>query len=230
MINAIIKTINQFFEPSFWRVFVKSLVVTVTLLGLSLWAGLEMASSIPTTGYGWLDWTIDAITPFGAFLAALVLYPALSSLVMGLFLDDIALAVEQRHYPNDQKGTPIGVGRSLKSASQLAVTMVLVNLVALPFYLIFLFFPLMSIGLYYLINGYMLNKEYFEQIALRHGDAALHKALRRKHGGKLFLAGCAIAFLYSVPILNLTTPLLATGLMVHLFKDFNQHQGDGRVA
>ena len=230
MINAIIKTINQFFEPTFWRVFVKSLVITVILLGFSLWAGLEMASSIPTTGYGWLDWIIEAITPFGAFLAALVLYPALSSLVMGLFLDDIAMAVEQRHYPNDPAGTPIGVGRSLKSATQLAVTLVLVNLVALPFYLIFLFFPMMSIGLYYLINGYMLNKEYFEQVALRHGDAVMHKALRRKHGGKLFLAGCAIAFLYSVPILNLTTPLLATGLMVHLFKDFNQHQGDGRVA
>jgi len=222
MLNAILKTFNQFFEPAFWRVLLKSLLISGVLLGLCLWVGLEMVGSLPQTGYGWLDWIIEKISPVGAFLMAFILYPALASVVMGLFLDDIAKAVETRYYLDDRPGVPVGVRTSFVSALKLGLTMLVVNLVALPFYILFLFFPLLSLALFYLINGYLLNKEYFELIAQRHGDEALHKALRKKHGGRLFVGGCAIAFLFTLPFLNLTAPLLATGLMVHIFKDINQ--------
>jgi CysZ protein len=225
MLTAILKTFNQFFEPAFWRVLLKSLLISGVLLGLCLWAGMEMVGAVPQTGYGWIDWIIEKISPIGAFLMAFILYPALASVVMGLFLDEIALAVETRHYPNDPPGVPVGVRTSFMSALKLGLTMLVVNLLALPLYILFLFFPILSLALFYLINGYLLNKEYFELIVQRHGDDALLKSLRKKHGGRLFLGGCAIAFLFTLPFLNLTAPLLATGLMVHIFKDINQHSG-----
>ncbi|MEE8308676.1 MAG: EI24 domain-containing protein, partial [Gammaproteobacteria bacterium] len=178
------------------------------------------AGLVPKTEIGWINWIIEQLASFGVVFAILFLFPALASLVMGLFLDQIAAAVEQRYYPNDPPGVPVGIVQSMSSASKLAGQMLVFNLIALPFYIVFLFFPLLSAGLYYLINGYLLNREYFEMIALRHVDANQHKTLRRKHGGRLFVGGCLIAFLFSIPILNLTTPLLATGLMVHLFKGF----------
>jgi CysZ protein len=220
MFSAIFKTLNQFSEPTFWRVLVRAVIISLILLGLCIWAGVELAGLVPKTEIGWINWIIEQLSSFGVVFAILFLFPALASLVMGLFLDQIAAAVEQRHYPNDPPGVPVGIVHSMTSASKLAGQMLVFNLIALPFYIVFLFFPLLSAGLYYLINGYLLNREYFEMIALRHGDANQHKALRRKHGGRLFVGGCLIAFLFSIPILNLTTPLLATGLMVHLFKGF----------
>ena len=162
-------------------------------------------------------------------LAILLLFPAMSALVMGLFLDDIAQAVEQKHYVTDVPGKPVGLKESLISALKLAGEMLLLNLLALPFYLIFLFFPLLSVALYYGINGHLLNREYFELVAQRHGDAAHHKMMRKKHGGRLFLGGCVIAFLFTVPFINLAAPLLGTGLMVHLYKQFPEAMGIQRA-
>jgi CysZ protein len=222
MFSAIFKTLNQFSEPSFWRVFVRAMIISLILLGLCIWAGLEIASFVPKTDIGWINWIIDQLASFGVAVALFFLFPALASLVMGLYLDRIAEAVEQRYYAADPPGVPVGVVQSMSSAGKLAGQMLLINLIALPFYIVFLFFPLLSIGLYYVINGYLLNREYFEMVALRHGDEAQHRQLRRQHGGRLFVGGCLIAFLFSIPILNLTTPLLGTGLMVHLFKSFDR--------
>jgi len=229
MISAIFKTFSQFIQPAFWRIFLLSLIVSGVLLGLSVWAGIWFADGLPETGTGWIDWIIDKVAPLSVVFMALFLYPALASMVMGLFLDDIAEAVEQKHYPGDAPGTPIGVGTGLWEAAKLGGEIVLENLIALQFCLIFRFFPLLSFALYYLINGYLLNKEYFELVAQRHGDKTQEKALRKRHGGKLFLGGCAIAFMFSIPLVNLMTPLLATGLMVHLFKGFQQ-EGATHVA
>ena len=43
------------------------------------------------------------------------------------------------------------------------------------------------------------------------------RALRRRHRLKLFGAGVTIAFLLTVPVVNLLTPVIATVFMVHVF-------------
>jgi uncharacterized protein involved in cysteine biosynthesis len=53
-------------------------------------------------------------------------------------------------------------------------------------------------------------------VAARRLDAATAAKLRRAHQGRIVLAGVAIAFLLTVPILNLIAPVLATAFMLHL--------------
>mgnify|MGYP006433068489 FL=1 len=73
---------------------------------------------------------------------------------------------------------------------------------------------------FYSVNGYLLGREYFELVALRRLGPAEATALRKRNGFKLFMTGALIAFLLTVPVVNLLAPIIATGMMVHLFEDF----------
>ena len=44
------------------------------------------------------------------------------------------------------------------------------------------------------------------------------KALYREKKGSFLLAGALITFLFSIPIINLTAPLVGTAFMLHLFQ------------
>ncbi|MDX1581851.1 MAG: EI24 domain-containing protein, partial [Alphaproteobacteria bacterium] len=208
--RAIGLTLNQINEPAFWKTLLKSLLLSVPLFVLIIWLGLEGIAAIPETGWLWgaVDWLVDKLGGVGVFFAALVLFPAIATMIMGAFLDDIAEAVEKRHYPADPAGTPMSIPAGIWSGLKLAIWTILLNLIALPFYLLGLFFPPLSLGLYYVINGWLLNKEYFEIAATRHVDKPTHKRLRQQYGGTLFLGGCVVAFLFTIPLLNLVAPHL----------------------
>ncbi len=88
------------------------------------------------------------------------------------------------------------------------------NLIALFLLLI----PGVNIAAFFLVNGYLLGREFFEFAAMRFRPEAEAKALRRKHAGTVFLAGLVISAFLAVPLLNLLTPLFAAAMMVHLHK------------
>jgi CysZ protein len=72
-----------------------------------------------------------------------------------------------------------------------------------------------------LVNGWLLGREYFELVALRHLKRSAADALRRRHSGSIFWAGLVISVLTLVPIINLIAPLFAASFMVHLFKRYS---------
>jgi CysZ protein len=45
--------------------------------------------------------------------------------------------------------------------------------------------------------------------------------MRRRRSGQVTLAGCLIALLSAIPIVNLIAPLFGVALMVHEFKRFS---------
>ena len=97
------------------------------------------------------------------------------------------------------------------------VTLVL-NILVLPFYLLALFLPPLFLIIFYGLNGYLLSREYFELVSLRHMDQSQISRIRKNNRGPVMLAGVAIAFGTTVPILNLFVPILATALMLHVFR------------
>ena len=98
------------------------------------------------------------------------------------------------------------------------------NLLALPLYLLLLFVPPFNLFVFYLLNGYLLGREYFELVAARRLDTAGVRRLRRAYRGRLLLAGAVIAFLLTVPIVNLVTPIIATGFMLHVFEGLRRRE------
>jgi len=71
--------------------------------------------------------------------------------------------------------------------------------------------------LFYALNGYLLGREYFELAASRRIDPVSARNLRKRHRILVYFAGVVIAFLFSIPFVNLIAPLLGAAWMVHLF-------------
>ncbi len=176
------------------------------------WLG-EYLAEIPQWA-GWLGMIGAIVFGFGlAFGLALLVAPA-TALVAGLFQDDLAEAVERQDFPEDPPGEPVAALRSLVLAIRFFGIIILGNVVALLLLLI----PGINIAAFFLVNGYLLGREFFEFAAMRHLSEDAARQLRRRHAGTVFLAGLIIAAFMWIPILNLATPFFATAMMVHLAK------------
>jgi uncharacterized protein involved in cysteine biosynthesis len=79
---------------------------------------------------------------------------------------------------------------------------------------------------FYGVNGYLLGREYYELVALRRLPAVPLRGRWRAERPRLVLAGAIIAFLLTVPVLNLVAPIIATAFMVHLFHGRTPGRGD----
>jgi uncharacterized protein involved in cysteine biosynthesis len=110
-----------------------------------------------------------------------------------------------------------------------AAVMLLFNLLALPFYLLLMFLPPLNLFVFYLLNGYLLGREYFELVAARRFDIDGARRLRRKFRGRVLLAGVVITFLLTVPIVNLVTPVVATGFMLHVFERLRRREAGSGI-
>ena len=224
MLSAIEKSFGQLFDPKLRWVVLKSLalalVLYVVLWLLMRWAG----KSIPDIHISWFGasfsaWLTEAmrwIVGLLAFAAPILLFPAFFGMMVGLFLDEVADAVEARHYPflGKAPGVPVWVG--IWSGVKFFLLLVGINLVLLPIYLILLFVPIASVALFCVVNGYLCSVEYFELVGLRRQPMGEVTALRRAFRGKVWFAGILIAAAGIVPFLNLLAPILGTALMVHV--------------
>lgn len=214
MLSDALRALSETFSRPLRRVLWLSLALTVVVLAL-FGAGLQWAlDALPSFDTPWLDVTLEWIARFIGVVVLIPLVHPVVSLVASFFLESIAAKIEAQDYPADPPGRDQPVLQSLWVAIRFTVVLIVVNVVALPFYLV----PGINLALFWIVNGYLLGREYFELVALRHltPDAAL--ALRNRHRLRIFLAGVVIAAFATVPFLNLLTPLFATAFMVHTSK------------
>ncbi len=85
-----------------------------------------------------------------------------------------------------------------------------------------LFIPGVNLIAFFLVNGYLLGREFFEFAAMRFRSPEEARLFRAKHASTVFLGGLVIAAFLAIPFLNLLTPLFAAGMMVHLYKLISQ--------
>jgi CysZ protein len=216
---------GQLFTAEFRTVFLKTLGLTLLTL-VALWFGLRevfdwlawpwidaMLPGLPAWT-GWLGLIAAIIAGVGLALGLALLIAPVTAIVAGLFLDDVAEVVEKTNYPTERPGQPVPALRSLVLAIKFFGIVIVGNLLAL----LLMFIPIVNIGAFFLVNGYLLGREFFEFAAMRFRSEQEAKDLRRRNAGTVFLAGLVIAAFLAVPILNLLTPLFAAAMMVHLHK------------
>ncbi len=211
--------------PPFRGVAGRSLAVTLVIVAV-IWAigtraatgtAVDLAAAHPLDLPHWLvavRWLAGLLS--GAMLVVVLgfLIAPITTGVAGLFLDEVAAAVEGSRYPADPPGRALAFGPSLVTAARFTVLSIAVNLVALPLVL----FAGFGLVVFTLANGWLIGREYFEFAAARAVGVAEARRLRRAHAGTVFLAGIAAAVVLSIPLVNLLTPLFATATMVHLAK------------
>ena len=212
MLTALVRAVLQLTDPAVRRVILLSLVATIAGIFALTTGTMALLHLLHLTGIAWLDWTLDALGIIGTLVLSWLLFPAIVAAVSSLFLDEVVAAVEQRHYPR-RLSAPQPMSELILVALRFLAVTVLLNLLALPLYLI----PGANIGLFLALNGYLLGRQYYEQVAGRHLDPAALRRFRHAHGPHIFVAGVVICGLAAVPVLNLLAPVVATAFMVHIF-------------
>ena len=215
MLTAFCRALYVLSTPPMRRVVVLSLgfaLLTFTLLWLGI-AGVLYYTAL----FEWrpLNWLLDLMGGLVVLGLSWLLFPAVVTLIMSFFLERIAAAVEAVDYPGRAAPRRQPVGDTVAAMLRLTTLTLVLNLLALPIYLLI---PGINLFLFLALNGYLLGREYFEVVALRRLDAATTKAARNRFGLRVFLGGVMIAALFSLPFVNLVAPVIATAFMVHLFE------------
>jgi len=227
---AFFRALGQLDDPRFRRV-----VGLGMLLAIALLFGIYV---LFLQGLQWLTPDsfdlplIGPVTGVEALLgwASLFLMLGLSIFLMvpvataftGLFLEDVAAAVEARHYPHLPAARPMPLVEALVQTANFMGVLIAVNLLAI---FIYPFAGPFSPLVFWTMNGFLLGREYFTLVALRHLPQAEAKALRGRNLGLIWLAGTLMAAPLSVPILNLAIPALGVATFTHLY---HRLRADGR--
>ena len=229
MLDAVIKALTQMVSPPFRALLFKAMglaLVLVVLAGIGIHRLLLWLASL---GENWaesvlgstahaplvaLAWILSVAAGLGIIVGSVFLMPAVTALVGSLFVDDIALEVEQQHYPGQPVGKRLPLLRAILQGVKTALLAVAVYLIAVPSLLV------AGLGtiIFFIASAYLLGREYFELAAMRYRSPFEAKTLRKRNQHTVFMAGLFIAAFVSIPIVNLATPLFAMALMVHVHK------------
>jgi len=222
IIRSVSDAIGQWSDPKFRRAIWFGLALSVALL-FAMYAIVLLVVQILTPD----TWTLPWIGDIGGLptllsLASIAVMLVLSVFLMvpvasaftGLFLDDVADAVEARHYPHLPQAPRAAFWPALVDSMRYFGVLVVLNLIGM---VVFLFSGGTGIVLLWLINGYLLSREYFTMIALRRMPPAEAHALRKANFFRLWMAGALMAIPLSVPLVNLFMPVVGAASFTHLF-------------
>ena len=222
ILDAFFKSVRQLTDGRFLGVLGLGVGLALALLvafyaAFALFIGWLLPDSFSLPWIGEITWVDNALTwagiPLMFFLSIFLMVPV-SSAFMGIFLERVADAVEDRHYPNLPPAREISLAEGLWDAAKFIGVLILVNLLALVVYLIFA--PVAPI-LFWVVNGILIGREYGQLVALRRHDAAGAAAFRKANRGTLFLAGVLMAVPLTVPVVNLLVPVLGAATFTHLY-------------
>lgn len=221
MISALVKAIRQLDDPPFRRVLVLGILGALAAFVLTNVAINWTLAKTSFFDIAWLETAVDLLGGVASLALTMVFFPAIASLVIGVLLDDIARSVEAKHYPDLPQARERPMIEDVWTTVRFAGMLILTNLLALPFYLLLMWFGV-GFLLFYAVNGYLVGREYWELVALRRLTRPEADDLRRRFRSTLWVAGAGFTFLLSLPLVNLVAPLIATATMVHVFQALRQ--------
>lgn len=216
------RALAQMGDRPFLRVLLGSLVLTILGLAGVFWAvmiglgwALPDAVTLPWIGsVGFLDDLLSwAAVGLMLALSVVLMVPATAA-VVGFFLDRIAAAVEARHYPALPPVEDLGIAQQAWESITFLALVVVVNLGAL---IVYLLVPPFAPFVFWIVNGFLLGREYFRLVAMRRLGREGAKRLERRYRARIWLAGTAMAVPMSVPIVNLFVPILGVAVFTHQF-------------
>jgi len=222
--SAFFKALGQTGDRRFRKVLFLGIGLTIALL-VTVYAGflwLLQASVgdeaiIPLIGeVTWLDDLLSWSSILVMMILSIFLMVPVASAITSMFLDEVAQAVEDRHYPHLPAATKVPLGEAIKDTINFLGILIAANTVALIIYVIPIFTPF-SLFIFWGLNGFLLGMEYFTLAAMRRVGRLGAKDLRRKHRMTIWGAGTLMAIPLSLPLVNLVIPILGAATFTHIF-------------
>lgn len=214
--------LSQWTDPRFRRIVLMGVGLAAALL-VGAYAGflaliqwlVPETTDLPLLGpVGGLDTLLSVGSLVLMLGLSVFLMVPVASAFTGLFLEEVAQAVEDRHYPALPQARKQGLAEGLIASVNFFGVVLVANLLALFLYpFAGPFIPVV----FWAVNGWLLGQEYFTLVALRRLPKDRVKALRRAYRGPLWLAGTLMAAPLSVPLVNLLIPVLGVATFTHLY-------------
>lgn len=221
MIQAALAAAEQIFSPPFRAVFWKSLGLTILLLGIAIVALERLVIASVHLSWTWLATLINVLAGIGLTAAAVFLIPTVSFVVASFFFDEMADHVEAEAGPAAVRGRAMALLPALWIGLKFSAVSLLVYAAALA---LLLLVPGINAVIFFGANAYLFGRGFFELAALRYMSFAEMQALRHAHGTRILAAGCVVAALSLVPLVNLVTPLFATAYLVRVTQPLAQRR------
>lgn len=222
ILSDVTRAIGQIGDPAFRGVLLRGLALTAGLL-LAVYAGTVWlvvrlfpdTLTLPALGEVAFFESLAAGASLLAVMAASVfLMVPVASAFTGLFLDEVADAVEARHYPGFDDAPRAPFLSAVADTLRFLGVLIVANLAAFALYLALPpFAPLIFWGL----NGFLLGREYFQLVAIRRHSEVEARRLRRRHAVQIWAAGALMAIPLTVPLVNLLVPVLGAATFTHLY-------------
>lgn len=212
ILRAAGKSIKGITSPGLIRIFIYSFLATVAALILLLYGIYKILAMTVFSDTAWMESSFDIGGTIIGFILAWLLFPVMLPIIVSFFDEKIADLVEEADYPGLPK-PEYPFWPTFWQDVRFTLKAIGLNILILPLYLL----PIVNIAIYFLLNGYLLGQQFFRMAAIRRIGIPAAEAMIKEHGRKIWMAGALVAFLATVPILNLISPFWGVALMLHLF-------------
>lgn len=211
LVTSAFRAVGSLLTPGMIWVFIFSVLVSIAVLaGFVVVVAVAFNWAAGTYGLAtYMPWLFD----FGALMAAWMLFPAVTPVIVSFFDMRITRIIEQHDYPGAAQPLPARFWPEFWHDVGFTLNTVVMNIIVLPLYLV----PGVNVILFYVLNGHLLGREYFVMAARRHMPVAQAVALRRQHGRAVFCGGILLTLMATIPVVNLFAPFWGVAVMVHLY-------------
>lgn len=222
IIQSFLQALGQIGDPRFRKVLLLGVGLTFALL-VAAYAGflwlinvlVGEQATLPILGE--VTWLNDLLS-VSSFLLMMVLSVFLmvpvASAITSMFLDEVAQAVEDKHYAGLPPAQRIPFGDALRDTLSFLGVLIVANLLAL---ILYAFFTPFALFIFWGMNGFLLGREYFTLAAMRRLGREGARKLRAKHSMTIWAAGTLMAIPLSVPLVNLLIPILGAATFTHIY-------------
>jgi CysZ protein len=223
ILSDFLKSVAQFDDPKFRRVLWRGMGLTIALLiaacllvnfGINQLLSSAWAANM-IGDQSWLGALINVGGVLFTIALSIWLMVPVTSAIIALFLDEVAQAVEARHYPHLPKQTATKLQDQILVGIRFLGILLLANIGAL---ILSMIVPPLAPFVFWATNGYLMGREYFQMAAMRRMPRAQAQELFQRHPGSIWTAGILIAIPMSIPLVGLFIPILGAATFTHQFE------------
>ena len=223
ILSDFLKSVAQFDDPKFRRVLWRGMGLTIVLLiaacllvnfGINQLLSSAWAANL-IGDQSWLGALINIGGALFTIALSIWLMVPVTSAIIALFLDEVAQAVEARHYPHLPKQTATKLQDQILVGIRFLGILLLANIGAL---ILSMIVPLLGPFVFWATNGYLMGREYFQMAAMRRLPSAQAQELFQRHQGSIWTAGILMAIPMSIPLVGLFIPILGAATFTHQFE------------
>ncbi|SDD07556.1 EI24 domain-containing protein [Ruegeria marina] len=222
IINSFLLALGQIGDPRFRKVLLLGVGLTFALL-VGVYAGflwliqtfIGPEVTLPVLGeVTWVGGLLSVSSLLFMMVLSVFLMVPVASAITSMFLDEVAQAVEDRHYRGLPPVAPVPFGEALKDTVNFLGVLIVANLLA---FVLYVFFAPFALFIFWGLNGFLLGREYFTLAAMRRVGRDGARRLRSQHLITIWAAGVLMAVPLSVPLVNLLIPILGAATFTHIF-------------